>query len=49
MCHEIKVTNVLMLLRLLLLYILQVPDEARVAPASSDPKFKFYELVKVGC
>lgn len=26
---------------------LQVPDKARVAPTSSDPKSKFYELVKV--
>lgn len=37
-----------MLLKLILLYIFQVPDQARVAPASSDPKSKFYELVKVG-
>lgn len=45
--HEI-VIKILMSLRLILLYIFQVPDEARVAPASSDPKSKFYELVKVG-
>lgn len=25
----------------------QVPDKARVTPASADPKSKFYELVKV--
>ncbi len=25
----------------------QIPDKARVTPSSSDPKAKFYELVKV--
>lgn len=25
----------------------QIPDRARVAPSSSDPKFKFFELIKV--
>lgn len=26
---------------------LQIPDQVRVAPSSSDPKSKFYELINV--
>lgn len=25
----------------------QIPDQARVAPSSSDPKSKFFELIQV--
>lgn len=27
--------------------LFQIPDKARVTPSSSDPKAKFFELVKV--
>ena len=31
----------------LMIFLLQVPDKARVTPSSSDPIAKFYELIKV--
>lgn len=36
-----------MIVTLNVFIFVQIPDKARVTPPSSDPKTKFYELVKV--